>query len=262
MTVKIIFQGIFFSSRKKSYFCSQIMADNMLTKASLYNGQPFDTGTPCSSTGLTSRTPSTQNERGGVSVENMPAGKQKWFVLRVSYARLAKAKAFVEAKQMECYAPLRYKEIRKHGKCHIVTDFLLPSFLFVRATRCEIDALLRVAKSNNVEARKPLLSFYYDHISNLSGIPNRNPPLVIPDAAMANFIRLTSIQTPNVIPVTSPNIQFKLGDMVVVTQGEFQGIRGRVTRIAGQQRVIVELFDGCLVATAYVPKGAMKKLII
>ena len=40
--------------------------------------------------------------------------------------------------------------------------------------------------------------------------------------------------------------------------GEFKDIHGRVARIAGQQRVIVELFDEYLVATAYVPREAMK----
>ena len=65
----------------------------------------------------------------------------------------------------------------------------------------------------------------------------------------------------NIIPVTSENIQYKLGDHVIVTEGDFEGIKGRVTRIAGQQRVIVELFSGCLVATAYIPKEAMKHII-
>lgn len=46
--------------------------------------------------------------------------------------------------------------------------------------------------------------------------------------------------------------------MVIVTEGEFKDIHGRVARIAGQQRVIVELFDEYLVATAYVPREAMK----
>ncbi len=55
------------------------------------------------------------------------------------------------------------------------------------------------------------------------------------------------------------NFPFKQGDYVVVTEGDFKGIHGRVARIAGQQRVVVELFDGCLVATAYVPKEAMEK---
>lgn len=74
---------------------------------------------------------------------------------------------------------------------------------------------------------------------------------------MNNFIRLTSIKNPHIIPITSDNIQFKLGDNVVVTEGKFKGIHGRVARIAGQQRVIVKLFDGRLVATAYIPKETM-----
>ena len=76
---------------------------------------------------------------------------------------------------------------------------------------------------------------------------------------MDNFIRLTSIKNSHIIPVTSENIMYKLGDEVVVTEGEFIGIHGRVARIAGQQRVVVELFEGCLVATAYIPKEEMEK---
>ena len=83
-------------------------------------------------------------------------------------------------------------------------------------------------------------------------------PLTIQNEAMNNFIRLTSIKNPHIIPITSDNIQFKLGDNVVVTEGKFKGIHGRVARIAGQQRVVVELFEGYLVATAYIPKDAIK----
>ena len=43
-----------------------------------------------------------------------------------------------------------------------------------------------------------------------------------------------------------------------VTEVEEWGIHGRVARIAGQQRVVVELFEGYLVATAYIPKDAIK----
>lgn len=227
--------------------------------ASLYNGQPSDTGLSCPSAGLTSRTPSTSEDtRNGVSVENVPAGNKQWFVLRVSYGRIDKAKTFVEAKGLECYVPLQYKEVRKQGKKRIITKPLLPSFFFVHATAEQVETLLH---DNKVVANdsRPLLSYYFDHTIHLQDNPNRNPPLTIQVEAMNNFIRLTSIKNPHIIPVTSNSIQFKLGDNVVVTEGEFKGVHGRVARIAGQQRVIVELFDGCLVATAYVPKEAMRK---
>lgn len=229
--------------------------------ASLYNGQPIDTGLSCPSVGLTSCTPSISDDvRYGVSVENVPAGNKQWFVLRVSYGRIDKAKTFVEAKGFECYVPLQYKEVMKQGKKRIITEPLLPSFIFVHATAEQVEALLHDNKVATNES-SPLLSYYFDHTIHLQNNPDRNPPLTIRNEAMNNFINLTSLKNPHIIPITSNNIQFKLGDNVVVTEGEFKGVHGRVARIAGQQRVIVELFDGCLVATAYVPKEAMKKTI-
>ena len=226
--------------------------------ASLYNGQPSNTGSSCPSARLTSCTPSISKNKGGVSVENVPDASKQWFVLRVSYGRIIKAKAFIEAKRLECYVPLQYKEVRKQGKKRIITTPLLPSFIFVYATAEQVETLLHDNKVVANESRS-LLSYYFNHTIHLQDNPNRNPPLTIRDEAMNNFIRLTSVKNPHIIPVTSNNIQFKLGDNVVVTEGEFKGVHGRVARIAGQQRVVVELFDGCLVATAYVPKEAMRK---
>ena len=229
------------------------------TDASLYNGQPSDTGLSCPSVGLTSRTPSISDDvRYGVSVENVPAGNKRWFVLRVSYGRIDKAKTFVEAKGLECYVPLQYKEVRKQGKKRIITTPLLPSLIFVHASAEQVEALLHDNKVMANESRA-LLSYYFDHTIHRQDNPDRNPPLTIQDEAMNNFIRLTSVKNPHIIPVTSNSIQFKLGDNVVVTEGEFKGVHGRVARIAGQQRVVVELFDWCLVATAYVPNDAMEK---
>ena len=225
--------------------------------ASLYNGQPSDTGLSCPSARLTSCTPSTLKNKGGASVENVPNANRQWFVLRVTYGRIIKAKAFVEAKGLECYVPMRYKEVKKQGKKRIVTEPLLPSFLFVHATAEQVETLLYEVKVNSLESRN-LLSYYFDHTVHCLDNPKHNPPLAIRDEAMDNFIRLTSIKNPHIIPVTTEIIQYKLGDMVVVTEGDFKGIHGRVARIAGQQRVIVELFEGYLVATAYIPKDAIK----
>ena len=225
--------------------------------ASLYNKQPTDTGPSCPSARLTSCTPSISKNKGGVSVENVPFENKQWFVLRVSYGRIIKAKALVEAKGLECYVPLRYKEVRQKGKKRIITEPLLPSFLFVHASAEQVDSLLQDKSIKPLENRA-LLSYYYDHTTHCEKSPTKNPPLVFSDAAMDNFIRLISIHNPHIIPVTSENIKYKLGDEVVITEGEFKDIHGRVARIAGQQRVLVELFAGYLVATAYIPMGIMK----
>ena len=237
------------------------MEDNtkqpLTADASLYNGQPTDTGSSCPSARLTSCTPSISKNEGGVSVENVPSENRQWFVLRVTYGRVVKAKAFIETKGLECYVPLRYKEVRKQGKRRIITEPLIPSFIFVHASAEQVDSLLQ-DKNIKVLENRALLSYYYDHTSHCEKAPTKNPPLVISGIAMDNFIRLTSIHNPHIIPVTSENINYKLGDEVVITEGEFKNIRGRVARVAGQQRVLVELFDGCLVATAYIPRNAIK----
>ena len=232
----------------------------LMADASLYNGQPTDTGSSCPSTRLTSCTPSIQNNKDGVSVENVLDANKQWFVLRVSYGRIIKAKAFIEAKGLECYVPMRYKEVRKQGKKQIITEPLLSSFLFVYATAEQVETLLH---DNNVVANesRALLSYYFDHTIHRQDNPDYNPPLTIREKAMNNFIKLTSIKNPHIIPVTTDIIKFKMGDEVVVTEGEFKDIHGRVARIAGQQRVVVEIFEECFVATAYIPKNAIKMYV-
>lgn len=163
---------------------------NLSTKAdaSLYNGQPTDTGLSCLSAGLTSRTPSTSDDtRNGVSVENVPVGNKQWFVLRVSYGRIDKAKIFVETKGIECYVPFRYKEVRKQGKKRIITEQLLPSLIFVHASAEQVETLLHDNKVVANESRA-LLSYYFDHTIHRQNNPDRNPPLTIRDEAMNNFI--------------------------------------------------------------------------
>lgn len=231
----------------------------LTANASLYNGQPTDTGSLCPSARLTSCTPSILKNKDGVSVENVPLQNKQWFVLRVTYGRIIKAKALVEAKGLKCYVPLRYKEVRKQGKRRIITEPLLPSFIFVHASAEQVDSLLQDKNIKPFENRA-LLSFYYDHTSYCKIAPTKNPPLIISDTAMNNFIRLISIHNPHIIPVTSENIKYKLGDEVVITEGEFRDIHGRVARIAGQQRVVIELFEGCLVATAYIPTTVINSL--
>ena len=122
------------------------MEDNtkqpLTADASLYNGQPTDTGSSCPSARLTSCTPSILNNKGGVSVGNVHAGNKPWFVLRVSYRRIIKAKAFVEAKGLECYVPMRYKEIKKQGKRRIITEPLISSFVFVHSIKEQINGMI------------------------------------------------------------------------------------------------------------------------
>ncbi len=46
---------------------------------------------------------------------------------------------------------------------------------------------------------------------------------------------------------------YKRGEMVKVVEGPFRGVEGRVARISGQQRVVVNLTQIGLISTAYIP---------
>lgn len=83
----------------------------------------------------------------------------------------------------------------------------------------------------------------------------KHPPLTIPFTSMTNFIKATSTDSEHVRIVSAEQCHYKSGDMVKVIDGEFKGVTGRVARIAGQQRVVVEI---CLVATAYIPNGFLE----
>lgn len=75
---------------------------------------------------------------------------------------------------------------------------------------------------------------------------------------MINFIKATSTDSEHVRIVAPEQCHYKSGDLVKVIGGEFEGVMGKVARIAGQQRVVVEVAGVCLVATAYIPSAFLE----
>ena len=73
--------------------------------------------------------------------------------------------------------------------------------------------------------------------------------------SMDNFIKLTNLDDEHILLIDEVNGTYKQGDYVRIIEGSFKGIEGRVAKITGQKRVIVELPGLCSVATAYIPKG-------
>ena len=196
--------------------------------------------------------PEAHGSETGVSVENVPAEKRQWYVLRVSYGRAEKANEILTAKGIETYLPLHtvYKEVDGKRKKQRVP--LLPNFLFVHTSLSIIGLLLKSSPDFR------FISFYYDHFNMKSD--GKNPPLVVPANSMENFIKLTSIDDEHILLIDEINGTYKQGDYVRIIDGPFKGIEGRVTKITGQKRVIVELPGLCSVATAYIPKAFLLQL--
>ena len=212
--------------------------------------------------------PEAQSIQTGVSVENVQSvtepstkalntpphyndGKPHWFVLRVSYGRATKAAALLEEElHITTFNPLHYVMKRVNGKLSRVQLPLLPGLIFVHTDAKPLATAMQRADVHS------LVTYYYDHFT--TGNNGYNPPLVVPDAAMKNFITALSADSHDVRVVTPEHVHYKSGDIVRVTSGEFKGVEGRVARAAGQQRVIINIQGLCLVATAYVPTGCLE----
>lgn len=177
-----------------------------------------------------------------------------WFVLRITYGRVLKAHDVLSTQEsIEVYMPV----IRNiNGRNRRVTTPMLHSLLFVYSKLETIDHIVKsISDKTNT---KNLISFYFDHFRTKND--GKNIPLIIPYNAMMNFIRITSIDNEHIRLIHPDQCHYRNGDLVRIIEGDFKGIVGRVARVAGQQRVVVELDGICMVTTAYIPSAFIKKI--
>ena len=190
--------------------------------------------------------PEANGSQTGVSVENAQSETKQWYVLRVSYGRAEKANELLKAKGIETHLPRHTTYKGVNGKRIKQRLPLLPNILFAKTTLSVLEQFLKSSPDLN------FITFYYDHFNKKPD--GKNPPLVVPKESMDNFIKLTSIDDEHILLIDEVNGTYKQGDYVRIIDGPFKGIEGRVTKITGQKRVIVELPGLCSVATAYIPK--------
>ena len=163
-------------------------------------------------------------------------------MLRASYGRATKAQYIFDKDSVDYYLPLHRVVKLVNNKRKKILEPLLPSLIFVYAKKDYVQSLVRT---------NGYLSYYYNHFAvNEYG---KNPPLTVDYHSMMNFIKVTSVDNEHVRVVETKSCHYKSGDVVRVIDGEFKGVEGKVARVAGQQRVVVEIEGLCLVATAYIP---------
>ncbi len=181
--------------------------------------------------------------------------QKQWFVLRATYNRQKMAYDYIVNRKacgdVEVYLPLHHVLRFVHGKRKRVLEPYLPQFLFVYATADRVKEL--VEKTPDL----PFLTYYYNHFKQDE--QGKNPPLIVPCQAMMNFIRITSLDNEHVKIVSAEQCHYKNGDIVRVVEGDFAGVEGKVARVAGQQRVVVEIEGVCLITTAYIPSAFLER---
>lgn len=210
-----------------------------------------DNLSPC--TGLISNVhPEAQRSQTGVSSDYVHKKEYHWFVLRVTYNRTQKACDIIANADVQSYMPMHYIIKKEIGKKKRILQPLLPNLFFVYTTREIANSIVKKKDEDT-----PILKYYLDK-TRPKETNGKHPPLTIPFDAMTNFIKATSTESDHVRIVSNEQCHYKSGDIVKVIDGEFKGVTGRVARIAGQQRVVVEIAGLCMVATAYIPSAFLE----
>ena len=210
-----------------------------------------DNLSPC--TGIISNVlPEAQRSQTGVSSDYVHKKEYHWFVLRVTYNRTQKACDIIANADVQSYMPMHYIIKKEIGKKKRILQPLLPNLFFVYTTREIANSIVKKKDEDT-----PILKYYLDK-TRPKETNGKHPPLTIPFDAMTNFIKATSTESDHVRIVSNEQCHYKSGDIVKVIDGEFKGVTGRVARIAGQQRVVVEIGGLCMVATAYIPSAFLE----
>ena len=217
----------------------------------LYNANIQDEN----STGLTSFAfPEAKSSQTGVSVSYAPCEDKTWYVLRIKYGQAQTvADAIIEAGTYVYLAKV-WKDIRNKvtGKKQ---RKLLPfmNLLFAYVTRQEADKYVRDSQVSKYT------TYYYNHFDiDANGY---NTPLTVSSRDMETVVRTTALLDQHVMEVDIKTCKFVSDDLVRVTDGPFEGVTGRVARVARQKRVVVYikgLQSG--LTTAYIPPHCLEKI--
>ena len=198
--------------------------------------------------------PEAKSSNTGVSVRYAPAEDKQWYVLRIKYGKMqAVADAIVEdgayVYLAKIWKDVRNKETGK--KQRLLFPFM--NLLFVYTTGQEAERFVKVSDVSKYT------TYYYNHfVTDKNGY---NPPLTVSSKDMEPFVRVTALQDEHVMEVDIKKCRFVSDDLVRVTFGPFEGVIGRVARVARQNRVVVYLkgLDTCI-TTAYIPPHYLEKV--
>ena len=194
--------------------------------------------------------PEAQSSKTGVSVRYVPDPTKNWYVLRASYGREDKAAEYIINDGTYAYIAKRLVRKSVNNQPKKVLESLIPNLLFVYTSSEKAEQYIKRTPAIS------FLSYYYNHLERTT--QQKNPPLSITCREMENFIRATQSMNEHLLFVTEQQCHFKSGDPVKVIDGPFKDVEGRVARVAGQQRVIVELSGIGLIGTAYIPTGFLQ----
>lgn len=176
--------------------------------------------------------------------------EQKWFLMRASYGQEQKACDYLQEKGIKAFCP-KWKQERTYGDKKVIVEVsMIPNTLFVHSTEKEMRCYI---------GKSPLTYFHHYYCKDINS-PRCRKPIIVPDSQMHAFMLWVKTDSADKIYNKDGNFNFKRGDHVRVTSGDFAGFTGYVMRYKGQTRVGISIDNIGTIFTAYIPKSLLVKI--
>lgn len=172
-----------------------------------------------------------------------------WYALRVSYSRVLKIQSELQGMGVRTFVPMMWKRCPVKSDMTKLQKKLVPAvsnLCFVQWTQADVERYIQGYGD------KSPVHFYWDRTSSSR--------LVVPDKAMEDFIKVSSSMDEDLIYITEISEKLREGQTVMVKNGPFKGVEGKVVRIRKSRRVLVELPGMLAVATTFVSPADLEIL--
>ena len=154
-----------------------------------------------------------------------------WFALRAFWNRVGQVRELLDDAGISYYS-----------------QNILPSYIFVRTTFKQVDALRREEYDNDMHR----FFVYWDKEKHL--------PIVVPDKELEIFRIVTSSGDTGLEFLGDDPEKYRKGDKVRVLDGPLKGAEGYVVRIRKDRRLVVTVSGVVAVATSYIPMELLEKI--
>ena len=152
---------------------------------------------------------------------------QKWFVMS-AYRQEKKAEAELLARGLKCFVPKRYVVKTLNGKKFRTLHPVVPNLVFLYASWNEVIALKKSIEYLQFQTRV---------------IQQKRQVMTIPDKEMEQFMLVAHQVEQELVYYRPEELCVSGGEHVRVVGGSFNGVEGRLVKVAGkrQKRVVIEI---------------------
>jgi transcriptional antiterminator RfaH len=166
----------------------------------------------------------------------------RWFAVRLKFKSEKMVLKMLELKQIHCYLPLK-QVVRVWSKKRRETEMpLIPSFIFVKIVASEYVKVLETE----------YVSTFLKFGKNLLCIPEQQ----------IDWIRRLLLEEDIELVAHEKANAYIAGDEVEVIAGGLMGMRGRLVKVQGKDRVLVEIDNSGYVLQMNIDTQFLKKLAV